>query len=164
MKTNSRENSQVTIETTRMINDEISNQMSRRLNEIKTSLNSQIQDATNNAITEKILLSIQNTLEMQGRTNCTTVDQGSTGLQHSSKSTSFTMGDRRFGGLQRNPEEENTQKSKENRPRKCFIQENSRLTSRQSSIDSDNSEQNCDSHIWAMTRSLQDCFIEGQPG
>ena len=98
LNTNSRENSQV--ETTRMINDEISNQMSRRLNEIKFSLNSQIQDAINNAITEKILPSIQNTLEMQGRANCTTVDQGSTGLQHSSKSANFTMGDRRSGGLQ----------------------------------------------------------------
>ena len=54
LNTNNRENSQVKIETTRMINDERSNQMSRRLNEIKTSLNSQIQDAINNAITEKI--------------------------------------------------------------------------------------------------------------
>ena len=144
LNTNSRENSQVTIETTRMINDEISNQMSRRLNEIKTSLNSQIQDAINNAITEKILPSIQNTLEMQGRANYATVDQESAGLQGSSKSANFTMGDRRSTGLQRNPDKENTQKSKENRPRKCLIQEKSRLTSRQSSIDSDHSEQNCD--------------------
>ena len=40
LNTNSRENSEVTIETTRLINEEISNQMSRRLNEIKSSLNS----------------------------------------------------------------------------------------------------------------------------
>ena len=33
--TNSRENSEITIEATRMINEEISNQMSRKLNEIK---------------------------------------------------------------------------------------------------------------------------------
>ena len=67
LNTNSRENSEITIETTRMINEEISNQMSRKLNEIKTSLNSQIQQAISNAITEKILPSIQNTLEVQGR-------------------------------------------------------------------------------------------------
>ena len=39
---NSRENSEITNETTRLINEEISNQMSRRLSEIKTSLISQI--------------------------------------------------------------------------------------------------------------------------
>ena len=39
------ENSEITIETTRLIDEEISNQMSRRPNEIKTSLDSQIQNA-----------------------------------------------------------------------------------------------------------------------
>ena len=41
--TNSRENSEIMIESTRLITEEISNQMSRKLIEIKTSLNSQIQ-------------------------------------------------------------------------------------------------------------------------
>ena len=144
LNTNSRKNSLVTIETTRMINEEISNQMSRGLNEIKTSLNFQIQDAISNAITEKILPSIQNTLEMQGRANYTTVDRGSTGLHDSSKSANYTTGDRRSSGLQWNSEVENAQKSWENRTRKCSMQENSRLASRKSSIDSDNSEQNRD--------------------
>ena len=45
LNTNSRENSEIAIDTTRLINEEISNHMSRKLNEIKTSLNSQIQDA-----------------------------------------------------------------------------------------------------------------------
>ena len=40
LNTNSRENSEVTIETTRMISEDISNQMSRKLNEIKSTLNS----------------------------------------------------------------------------------------------------------------------------
>ena len=35
LNTNSRENSEITIETTRLINKEISNQMSRKLNEVK---------------------------------------------------------------------------------------------------------------------------------
>ena len=35
LNTNSRENSEITIETTRLINEEISNQLSRKLNEIK---------------------------------------------------------------------------------------------------------------------------------
>ena len=81
---------------------------------------------------------------MQGRANYTTVDRGSIGLRDSSKSANFTTGDRRTSGLQWNSEVENAQKSWENRPRKCFMQENSRLTSRQSSVDSDNSEKNRD--------------------
>ena len=145
LNTNSRENSEITIETTRMINEEISNQMSRKLNEIKNSLNIQIQDASSSAITEKILPSIQNTLEMQDRVNHTVVDRGSIGLHDSSKSANFTTGDRRSSGLQWNSEVENAQKSWENRPRKCFMKENNRLTSRQSSVDSVNSEQNHDS-------------------
>ena len=43
--TNSRENSEITIEKTRLINEEISSQITRKLNEIRTSLDSQIQDA-----------------------------------------------------------------------------------------------------------------------
>ena len=57
----------MTKETTRMISEEISIQRSTKLNEIKSSLNSQIQDAT--AIAEKVLPSIQNTISMQGRNN-----------------------------------------------------------------------------------------------
>ena len=40
--------------------------MSRKLNEIKSSLNSQIQDAFTTAIAEEVLPSIQNTLDTQG--------------------------------------------------------------------------------------------------
>ena len=74
--TNRRENSETTIEKTKLINEESSNQMSRRLNEIETSRNSQIQDAITYAITSTVLPSIQNTLEMQGRANFTMVYRG----------------------------------------------------------------------------------------
>ena len=148
LNTNSRENSEITIETTRMIDEEISNQMSRKLKEIKNSLNTRIQDAFSSAIAEKILLSIQNMLVMQERVNYTMVDRRSIGLHDRAKAaTSFTTGDRRSSGLQRNSEVENSQKSYENRPRKCFIQENREQMSRQSSIDSVNSEQNHDTTI-----------------
>ena len=110
LKINSRENSEITIETTRMINEETSNQMSRKLSEIKNSLNFQIQDAISNAITEKILPSIQNTLETRGRENHTLADQAANGLQDSSRATNFTAGDRGSGGLQRNSKVENVQK------------------------------------------------------
>ena len=72
------------------------------------------------------------------------MDRGSIGLEDSPKVANFTMGDRRSSGLQRNPEVENSQKPLENCPRKCFIQENSRVMSRQRSSDSDDCEQNRD--------------------
>ena len=147
LNTNSRGNSEITIETTRMISEEISNQMSRKLNGIKSSLNFQRQDAISNAITEKILPSIQDTLETQGRVNYAMMDRGSVGLQDSSKTANSIMGDRRSSGLQRNSEAENAQKLWENHPRKCVIQEKSRLTSRQSSVDSDSSKQNRDNSM-----------------
>ena len=133
---NSRENSEISIETTGLINEEIFNQMSRRLNEIKTSLNSQVQDAITSAITSTVVPSIQNTLEKQGRANFTTVDRGSAGPHPGPRAAISTMGDQRSSGLQRNPEVENVQKTWENCPKRSFTQENSRQMSRESSVDS----------------------------
>ena len=148
LNTNSRENSEITIETTRLINEEISNQMSRKLNEVKTSLSSQVQEAITAAITNTVLPAIQNTLEMQGRLDFTIVDRGSNGPHLSPRPTDFTVRDRRSSGLQRNAEVGNAQKLWENRPKTCFTQENSRLRSRESSsTDSYNSEQNRDNML-----------------
>ena len=144
LNTNSRENSEIAVETTRLINEEISNQMSRKLNEIKTSLNSQIQDAISAAIASTVLPSIQNTLEMQGRPDFTMVDRGSNGLHPSPRSTDFTIKHRRSSGIQRNAEVGNSQKTWENRPKTCFSQESNRPRSRESSTDSVSSEQNRD--------------------
>ena len=164
LNTNSRENSQVAIETTRIISDEVSNQISRRLNEINTSLNFQIQDAISNAIIEKILPSIQNTLEIQGRPNSTMVDRRSNGLHPSPRSTEFTIKDQRSSGLQRNTEVGNSQGTMENRPKTCFTQENSRLRSRESSTDSINSEQNRDMVTGANpTPHMFPEFLTGRP-
>ena len=144
LNTNSRENSEITIETSRLISEEISNQMSRKLNEIKTGLNSQIKEAITAAITSTVLPSIQNTLEMQGRPNFTMVDRESNGPHPSPRSTDSTLKGRRSSGLQWNAEVGNSQKTWENRSRTCFTQENSRLRSRESSTNSTNSEQNRD--------------------
>ena len=76
---NSRENSEMILETTRMMSDEIANHVSRRLTEIRLSLNSQIQDVISTTITEKVLPFIQNTLDVQGRKKSTIMDQRSSG-------------------------------------------------------------------------------------
>ena len=144
LNTNGRENSEIAIETTRLINEEISNQMSGKLNEIKTSLKTQIQDAITAAITNTVLPSIQNTLEMQGRHDFTMVDRGSNGLHPSPRSTDFTTKDRRSSGLQRNAEVGNSQKTWENHPKTSFMHQNSRQLSRQNSGDSNYSKQNRD--------------------
>ena len=81
--TSSRENSELTIETTRMIKEEISNQMSMRLDDIKTSLNFQTKNAISTAITETVLPAIHNAFDMQGRDNFTMADRGSNGLEAS---------------------------------------------------------------------------------
>ena len=141
---NSRENSEITIETTRLINEEISNQMSRKLNEIKDSLSNQIQDAISSAITEQILPSIQNTLQIQGKSKRNTMDQRSIERQERVKVTGSFSRDKRSAERQRNPEVDNSQNIWENRPRKCFMQENIRQMSRQGSIDSVDIEQNYD--------------------
>ena len=108
--------------------------MSKKLNEIKTSLNSQIQNAITAAITDTVLPSIQNTLEVQGRANFTMVDQASSGLYPGPRTNNFTMGDR--GRLQPNPEVGNSQKTCKNCPETCFTQENSEQRSRESSVGS----------------------------
>ena len=157
LNTNGRENSETTIETARLINDDISNQMSRRLDEIKVSLNSQNQSAISAAIADNVLPSIQNTLEMQGRANFTMVNRESNGLHLSQKASNCTKEDRRSSGLQWNSEVENSQKTREIRLKTCFMHENIRQMSRRSSEDSYINEQNCD------TRSCQILTTSWQP-
>ena len=118
--------------------------MSRKLNEIKTSLNSQIQNAITAVVANTVLPFIQNTLEIQGRPNFNVVDRGSNGLHPGPRTTDFTVENRRSSGLQRNHEVENSLKTWENCPKMCFTQENSRQRSRESSADSYTSEQNRD--------------------
>ena len=140
--TNSKENSEITIETTRLIIEEFSNQMSRRPNEIETSFYSQIQNAITTAIAEIVLPSTLNTLDMQGRGNFTV---GSIGLHVDPRSIDFTIEDRRSSGLQRSPEVGSAENTCENRPKRYFAPENSGQMSRESSVDSYTSEQNRDS-------------------
>ena len=62
LNTNLSESSENTVETSRMINSEISSQMSRKLVEMKSDLNSHILEVLNTAIEEKILPSMENAI------------------------------------------------------------------------------------------------------
>ena len=55
INTNSRENSEVTIETARLINNEITSKVTKKLDEIRSDLNTQILEVINSAIAEKVL-------------------------------------------------------------------------------------------------------------
>ena len=81
---------------------------------------------------------------MKERANFTMADRGSNGLHVDPRTTNITVEDRRSSGLQRNTEAEKAQKTWDNRPKKYSTQENSRQMSRESSVDSYTSEQNCD--------------------
>ena len=74
LNTNSRENREMALETTRMISDEFTNQVTRRLYEIKSSLNTQIHDAITTAIAAKVLPFIRYTLDAQERANFTVMN------------------------------------------------------------------------------------------
>ena len=64
LNTNSRENSESTVDTAQVINSEIASHISRKLEDFKDNLNCQNQDAINVAIVEKVLPTIQSTLEI----------------------------------------------------------------------------------------------------
>ena len=155
LNTISRENSEITIETTRLINDEISSQLSRKLNEIKTSLNSQIQNAILAAITDTVLPSIQNTLSKQGEPNFTIVDPRCNEPHQGSKAASSASKNLRSSEQQRNPGAEITQETWGKRSKTSPVEENHRHMSRDSSVDSYDGEQNHDIYCTKTTKKLQ---------
>ena len=65
INSSSRENSENTIEIARMINNEITSQVTRKLDEIRDDINKQVLEVINSAITEKVLPSIQNVVGIQ---------------------------------------------------------------------------------------------------
>ena len=83
INTNSRKNSEITIETARLINNEITSQVTRKLDEIRSDLNYHILEVINSAITEKVLPSIQNVLGVHNPESDTIRDSQSGRLNRS---------------------------------------------------------------------------------
>ena len=76
----SRGNCEITEETVRLINEELSTQISRKLNEKKRGLDSQILAAINTAITEKVLPGLQESLDTRKSGLTAKMDHQSAGL------------------------------------------------------------------------------------
>ena len=77
--TNLSENSEITVETSRMINSELSSQMSRKIEEKISDLNSHFLEVINWAIEEKILPSFENVIKSNRETKNTKWDLWSDG-------------------------------------------------------------------------------------
>ena len=83
LNTNVSENSGMTVETSRAIISDISSQMSRKLEEMQTNLNSHILDTINTVIERKVLPSIKNAVKNQNSAKNTNLDLRSDGLHPS---------------------------------------------------------------------------------
>ena len=90
LNTNLSENSEITVETDRMINSEISSQMSRKIEEMKSDLNSHILEVINSAIEERILPSIENVIMSNREAKNTKWDLRSDG-RHPDRNTQMTQ-------------------------------------------------------------------------
>ena len=81
LNSNSRENSESTIETMRLVNSEVS----RQIDELRRELNSQLVDAINSAITEKVLPDIRNIVTSQNPVFREEVDHKSSRLSRTTE-------------------------------------------------------------------------------
>ena len=81
LNSNSRENSESTVETMRLVNSEIT----KKIDELRRELNSQLVDVINSAITEKVLPDIRNMVSNQNPVFREEVDQRSSGLNRTTE-------------------------------------------------------------------------------
>ena len=81
LNSNSRENSESTVETMRLVNSEIT----KKIDELRRELNSQLVDVINSAITEKVLPDIRNLISSQNPVFREEVDQRSSGLNRTTE-------------------------------------------------------------------------------
>ena len=117
LNTNLSENSEITVETSRMINSEIPSQMSRKIEEMKSDLNSHILEVINSAIEEKILPSIENVITSKKEVENTKWDLRSDG-RHPDRNTQMTQNlDPESHGRQKNNFYQHVQDSGENFPK-----------------------------------------------
>ena len=127
-------------------------------------MNSQIQNAISAAITNTVLPSIQNTLNMQGEPNFTIVDPRSNEPHQGLKAASSASKDLRSSERQRNPGAEISQETWGKRSKTSPVEGNHRHMSRDSSVDSYNSEQNHDMVTGANpTPHIVPEFLTGRP-
>ena len=133
---NTSENSENTVETSRAINSEISSQMSRKLEEMKSDPNSHILNAIDSAIEEKVIPSIRNALESQNSTENTNSDLRSDGPHPSTFGQVRPQRDLRSVGPQQQIAGKASQDAKKDFPKLVTMSSNQINHQRENSVDS----------------------------
>ena len=140
LNTNLSENSEITAKTSRMINSEISSQMSRKKKEMKSDLNSHLLEVVNSAIEEKILPSIENVITNNREAKNTKWDLRSDG-RHPDRNIQMTQNsDPESHGRQKNKFCQQVQDSGENFPKLIATSSNQNNHHRENLVDFEQSD------------------------
>ena len=140
LKTKNSENSGMTVETSRAISSEISLQMSRKLEEMQTNLNSHILDAINAVIEGKVLPSIKNAVKIENSVKSTNLDLRSDGPHPSNSSQARPQVDLQSNGLQPESVSQVAEDVQNDFPRLVTMKGNRKYHCRENSIDSNQSD------------------------
>ena len=141
------ENSVNTAETNRVINSEISSQMSRKLDEIKSDLNFRIMELINSAIEGKILSSIENAVSSNEAAKNTKWDLRSDGRHPSTAEQTTQKLDSQSHRLHKSKFNQQTKCFSENFPRLIATSINHIYRRRDNSVDFDTNDEGYDSPL-----------------
>ena len=147
LNTNLSENSKNTAETNRLINSEISSQSSRKLDKMKSDLNSHILEVIIDSATEKILPSIENAVASNEATENTKRDFRSDGRHPSTAGETTQKLDSQSDRLYESRFNQQTHCFKEIFPRLIATSSNHINHHRDSSVDSDSNGEGYDTSI-----------------
>ena len=164
LNANPSENSCLTVETSRAISSEISTQMSRKFEEMQSSLNSLILDVINTAIETRVLPSIKNAVSRQNSAKNANLDLRSGGLHHSDAAQENSHLDLRSNRLHPENTSKSAQSDQNEFPRLVSLKCSEINHCRQNSEDSQRSDDEIgyDSHRSrtpnsCITRKFQSC-------
>ena len=140
LNTNISEKGGLTVETSRAISSEISSQMSKRLEEMQSSLNSQILEVINTAIETRVLPSIKNVVGRQNSAENTNLDLRSNRLHQDHADQENSQKDLRSNRLHPENASKSIQNAQNEFPRLIPVKSSQTKHCRENSVDSQQSE------------------------
>ena len=140
LNNNPSKNSCLTVETSRAISSENSSQMSRKFQEMQTSLNSQILDVINTAIDTRVLSSIKNAVRRQNSAKNTNLNLRSDGLHQDTAAPENSQKDLQSSRLHPENTYKSYQDAQNDIPRLISTEGNQTEHRREKSVDSQKSD------------------------
>ena len=140
LNANPSENNCLTVETSRAISSKISTQMSRKSEEMQSSLNSQILDVINTAMETRVFPSIKNAVSRQNSAKDASLDLRSDGLHHSDAVQENSHKDLRSNKLHSENTSESAQNDQYEFPRLVSIESSQIYHCRENSEDCQRSD------------------------